>query len=356
MHYTHFTKEDRISINALKQAGLNQTQIAIQIGKNKSSICRELKRNTCSIASSKTGSVVCNVTGSYSYSVANNISKQRRRSANALRIKIPLNGELEKYVLKKLEISWSPQQIAGRLKIEKDSLGLAATTPSHQTIYTHIYLNRKEYKKYLRCKKGKYRRKYGTKVREKLREELIKKRIDTRPEIIQTRSRIGDWEGDTIVGGEKTIHILTHVERKSGYLLADKAEQATKEEIQKLTIDRFKQIPKSKIKSITYDNGVQFNKYEDTEKKLKIDIYFAYPYHSWERGVNENTNGLLREYYPKKTAFKDITEKELDKVVKLINNRPRKRLNYLTPQEVFHGHSLEQVLKFLDSKKVAVRG
>ena len=157
---------------------------------------------------------------------------------------------------------------------------------------------------------------------------------------------MGDFEGDTIVGAEKTIHILTHVDRKSGYLLADKAEIATKSEIQKLTLKTFKKIPKSKINSLIYDNGTQFESNLDTEQKLKqifgkeIPIYFAYPYHSWERGTNENTNGLIRQYYPKKTPFKDITQKELDKVVKLINNRPRKRLNYLTPAEVFTGRGL----------------
>ena len=120
---------------------------------------------------------------------------------------------------------------------------------------------------------------------------------------INQRKRLGDWEGDTIVGVEKTIHILTHVDRKS----------------------------------ITYDNEVQFNKYEDTKQKLGIPIYFAYSYHSWERGTSENTNGLLREYFPKKSVFRKVTQTELDKKVKLINNRPRKRLNFFTPREVFWG-------------------
>jgi len=228
------------------------------------------------------------------------------------------------------------------------SLGLNSTI-SYQTIYNYIYLTRPHWKKYLRIisSKGRYRRKYGTKVREKLREESKKKRIDVRPEIINTRDRLGDFEGDTIVGGERTIHILTHVDRKSGYLVADKAESITKEAIAEITIQSLKKLPKTKVKSITYDNGVQFEKHQDTEQKLRkitsnnnFNIYFAYPYHSWERGTNENTNGLIRRYYPKKTPFKNITQKELDKVVKLINNRPRKRLNYLTPTEVFRGRGL----------------
>lgn len=250
----------------------------------------------------------------------------------------------------------TPEQISGRLKIELESnrdskvksLGLNSTL-SYQTIYNYIYLARPLWKKYLRIIgiKGKYRRKYGTKVREKLREESKKKRIDTRPEIINTRGRLGDFEGDTIVGVERTIHILTHVDRKSRYLIADKAESVTKEYIAQLTIQSFKKLPRTKVKSITYDNGVQFEKHQDTEQKLQkvtnnnnFNIYFAYPYHSWERGTNENTNGLIRKYYPKKTPFKNITQKELDKVVKLINSRPRKSLNYLTPTEVFRGRGL----------------
>jgi len=333
--YTQLTKEERISLSSLSKSGkFNQTQIALQLGKSKSTISREITRNKDPVS------------GCYNYSVAHKQAKERKSVANKLRSKIVLNGELEEYILKNLEISWSPQQIAGRLKIElncnkSNSLGLK-TTLSHQTIYDFIYVIRPEWKKYLRIigVKGKYRRKYGTKIREKLREESMKKRIDTRPEIINSRSRLGDWEGDTIVGAEKTIHILTHVDRKSGYLLADKAELATAEEIQRLTLKVFKNIPKTKLNSITYDNGVQFNKHQDTEQKLKKPIYFAFPYHCWERGTNENTNGLIRKYYPKKTPFKNITQRDLDKVVKLINNRPRKRLNYLTPFEVFRKRGL----------------
>ena len=159
---------------------------------------------------------------------------------------------------------------------------------------------------------------------------MKKKRIDTRPEIINNRSRIGNWERDTIAGGEKIIHILTHLDRKSGLLMADKAEQATAAIIQQLTLRRFQSLPKSKTQSVTYDNGSQFNKYEDTKERLQLPIYFAFPYHSWERGTNENTNGLLRQFYPKKSLFGPIFQKQLDKVIHLINTRPRKRLNYHT--------------------------
>ena len=149
------------------------------------------------------------------------------------------------------------------------------------------------------------------------------------------RARIGDWEGDTIIGKERTIHILTHVDRKSGLLLADKLDRGTAEITKNKTIQSFKRIPKNKKHTITYDNGVTFSDYEMTEKKTGIEIFFANPYHSWERGTNENTNGLLRQFFPKKSSFVNITQGQIDRVCNLINNRPRKRLGYLTPNEVF---------------------
>jgi transposase, IS30 family len=326
--HTKLTKEERIEIATFLKAGCSQTQIAYHLNKSKSTISREITRNKDP------------VTGEYRYSLAHRLTKQRKVLANKLRSKITADSKLERYIIKHLKRDWSPEQIAGRIREEKEKRKLKsiANTPTYQTIYNHIYLHLPDMKQYLRIigVKGKYRRKHGTKIRELLREESKKKRIDTRPEIINTRSRIGDWEGDTIVGAEKTTHILTHVDRKSGYLIADKVEVATAETIQTLTINSFNKLPKTKVKSITYDNGVQFSKYQDTEQKLNISIYFAFPYHSWERGTNENTNGLIRKYYPKKTPFNNITQKDLDKTVKLINNRPRKRLNYLTPHEVFN--------------------
>jgi transposase, IS30 family len=271
--------------------------------------------------------------------------------------------------------NWSPQQIAGRMKIDWEKLHKPSSPDSpeplehqvsHETIYKWLYslAKNKDDPKYkddlelknqltltLRYNKGKYRRRHGTRQRRKECEEMKKNRIDTRPKIIETRERIGDcrgealtwetqvplltWEGDTIVGGEKTQHILTHVDRRSGYLMADKLDHATAAETQLKTLARFKLLPDDKKHSLTYDNGVQFSLHQGTEQKSGIPIFFAYPYHSWERGTNENTNGLLRQYYPKGSPFTHITQPQLDQTVNLINNRPRKRLNYLTPYEVF---------------------
>lgn len=151
-------------------------------------------------------------------------------------------------------------------------------------------------KKYLRCKKGKYRRRYGTKKREKQGELAKKKRIDTRPECIDDRERIGDWEGDTVMGEKGTGVFATHVERLSGYCMIDRLERAVAELFKDQTITRFKTLPQSKIKTITYDNGKENERHETIEEKLGVDIYFAYPYHSWERGCNENFNGLIRHF------------------------------------------------------------
>lgn len=138
------------------------------------------------------------------------------------------------------------------------------------------------------------------------------------------------------------MHILTHAERKSRFLLADKVRQATAREVRVLTTKRFNRLPQFKRKTITYDNGIQFAEHETVERDTGMDIYFAYPYHSWERGTNENTNGLLRQFFPKGSAFTPVTQQKLERIVELINTRPRKCLHYQTPEEVFKGCSASQ--------------
>lgn len=321
MSYTHFTNEERIRLAALKDAEFSNKDCAQELRRDLTSIGREIKRNW-SMEKKK-----------YLPGHAQKLCAERRANANQQFHKIIVDSELEKYIVSKLKKYWSPEQIAGRMKREK----LFETTVVHETIYQYICHDKPELKKYLRCTKGKYRRRYGTKIREKQREEAKKKRIDERPKIVETRKRIGDWEGDTIVGGEKTIHLLTHADRRSGLLLADKASDTTASAIRKLTVERFKKLPKRKRQTITYDNGVQFAEHETTERDLNIPIYFAHPYHSWERGTNENTNGLIRYFLPKKSLFKKLTQQKLDRIVKLINTRPRKRHHYATPEEVFGG-------------------
>jgi len=320
MSYCHFKPFQRNELSALLRAGLTQKEAAKLLGKTASAVCQELKRNP---ADTKTG---------YDAGLAKSNTIQRRIMANQRFRKIENNIWLRNYIVRKTKKYWSPEQIAGRLRrlypddkwrhVGKDS------------IYKFIYEKRKDLVKYLRCQKGKYRRRYGTRIREKQREELKKRRIDQRPEIVEKRVRVGDWEGDTIVGKDKR-HILTHVERKSGKLLGDKLERGTAELTKIKTVERFKKIPKKKKLTLTYDNGITFSDYELTEKETGIEIYFAFPYHSWERGANENCNGLLRQFFPKKSAFAMITQEQIDEACGLINNRPRKRHGYLTPNEVF---------------------
>lgn len=320
MSYYHFKPEQRNELSVLLRAGLKQKEIAGLLNKSESAISQELKRNA-----------VDNKTG-YDARLAKEKTKQWRIEANQRFKKLENNEWLRKYVVRKLKKYWSPEQISGRLKTkypkEKEKhIG-------KDSIYDFIYNKKKGLIKYLRCQKGKYRRRYGTRIREKQREELKKRRIDERPKEIEKRKRIGDWEGDTITGNDKSC-VLTHVERKSGILFADKLERGLAKLVKRKTTERFKKIPRSKKHTITYDNGTEFSEYEMIEKKTRIEIYFAYPYHSWERGSNENTNGLLRQFFPKKTSFAIITQEQIEKAVRLINNRPRKRHNYLTPTEIF---------------------
>ena len=206
---------------------------------------------------------------------------------------------------------------------------IAKEKTKERRVINWIYEGRNNLVKYLRCKKGNYRRRYGTRIRE-------------RPEIVEERARIGDWEGDTVIGKERTRRLLTNVDRKSGYGLIDKLDLVSAELVWKKLEERFSKIPENKKHTYTYDNGTEIGK-EDSclEKKIKMDVFRAFAYHSWERGCNENFNGLVREFFPKKTKFANISKKEVQEVERLLNNRPRKRLNYYTPREVFFRKKLK---------------
>lgn len=317
MSHRQLNSKERIVLEKLFSSNLRQKEIARILNRPESTISKELARNK-------------DKNGNYSAKTARIKLKKRRTKANQKFKKLTSKSSLKQYVIRKLKKYWSPQQIAAKLSQKELSL-------CHETIYQFVYKERLDLKKYLRAKKGKYRRRHGTLDREKDREEAKKRRIDTRPVIVEKRARIGDWEGDTIRGGDKKSAILTHVDRKSGYLIANRLERALAERVRKITIAEFSKLSKSKLHTITYDNGCEFSEHETTEAWLNTAIYFAYPYHSWERGTNENTNGLLRQFFPKGTDFNKITDFDLQMAVKLINNRPRKRLNYHTPKEVFSG-------------------
>ena len=172
-------------------------------------------------------------------------------------------------------------------------------------------------------------------MREIQREKAKKRRIDERPAIIERRGRIGDFEGDTLMGRDKRVRIVSLVDRRSGYLIAFLLPRMNAELLSKIAWEYLKRISKRKRKSITLDNGIEFSDWERLEKKSSMTIYFAYPYHAWERGTNENTNGLLRQYFPKSYDFNLITERDLQHVVKKLNNRERKRLKFKSPKQIF---------------------
>lgn len=316
MSHQQIKHKRRVELAALLRAGLKQSKVAALFGVHRSTISRELSRN-----------------GGKKYSVrcAQKKSEERRKRANKRFRKIEHDENLRRHIIRKIKKYWSPEQVAGRLKREH-----GGTIICHETIYSFIYEKRPDLLKYLRCKKGRYRRRYGSKKRHQERKNKKKRRIDVRPIVVEKRSRIGDWEGDTIVGGERTTAILTNVERMSGFLIADKLDQSLAEFVKKITIERFKKIPRKKRHTMTYDNGHEFSDHETIERDTGMTIYFAHPYHSWERGTNENTNGLLRQFFPKKSPFAGISRDQLDNVVQLINTRPRKRLHYQTPSEVFN--------------------
>lgn len=239
-----------------------------------------------------------------------------------------IRGSLLRFITKELKLHKSPEQICGILK--KRGRSLAAST-----IYRYLKERARHLKKFLRSSKGRYRRKRGTKVREKAREQAKKRRIDERPSIVERRGRIGDWEGDTLMGRDKRVRIVTFVDRRSGYLIAFVLPKMNVQLLTRLAALKFAHIPKSKRRTVTLDNGIEFSDFERLEKRAGMIVYFAYPYHAWERGTNENTNGLLRQYFPKTMDFNLIKEHELQHVVRRLNDRERKRLSFVSPRRVF---------------------
>ncbi len=320
--YKQFNKDSRLELSALLRVGHSKRFCAEVLGFDHSAVIREADRNK-------------DDDGIYRGVSAHRKYLERRKKSKQKQRKIENDTKLRSRIKKRLKKRDSPEQIAGRINnIEKEKY----QSVSYPTIYAWIFNKEPELKKYLRRigKKGKYRRKHGTKNREKQREESKIKRIDTRPEVVEQRKRIGDYEGDTIVGKDKTKRLLTNVDRVSGYGTIDKIDFVSAEIIQNKLTERFKKIPKEKRHTYTYDNGTEIGKEDvDLEKKIGMDIYRAYPYHSWERGSNENFNGLVRDFFPKRTDFANITTIEVRRVEKNLNHRPRKRLGYLTPHEIF---------------------
>ncbi|MDO8303724.1 MAG: IS30 family transposase [Sedimentisphaerales bacterium] len=286
----------------------------------KSSITREVARNA-------------DEDRRYTGATAHRQYLERRLLAKIPSLKIQNDPRLRRHIQRCLAKRDSPEQIAGRISRKN-----IYQTISHESIYSWIFGEAPALKKQLRRigTKGKYRRKRGTKKREEAREEGKIKRIDARPAVVETRERIGDWEGDTIIGKDKLKRLATSVERKSGYGFITKLDVVTMRTMHDALERRFRAIPKKKRHTYTYDNGTELGKADEMlERRIGMAVYRAYPYHSWERGSNENWNGLIRDFFPKGTDFATITDKEVKRVESNLNHRPRRRLGYLTPHEVF---------------------
>jgi len=312
MSHTHIDQDDWSCISRMLRAEHSFKEIARTIGKDSSAVGRHI--NQCG--------------GRDGYDVREVRRQKRMKRIAAMDSIRRIRGNLLRFITGQLIQHKSPEQIAGILKRKKKSIATS-------TIYRYIKERAPHLKKYLRSQKGKYRRRHGTKARETEREKAKKKRIDERQKIVERRGRIGDFEGDTLQGRDKRVRIVSFVDRRTGYLIAFLLPKMNAHLLTSLTLKYFRNIPKRKRKTFTLDNGPEFSDWERLEKESGMTTYFAYPYHFWERGTNENTNGLLRQYFPRSHDFNLITSSELTQVVRRLNNRERKRLHFLSPRHVF---------------------
>lgn len=307
------TVEQRYIIQALKDEGFTQTEIAKRIAKDKSVVSREIRRN-CDVRN-----------GRYTADLAERKCRQRHKHK---RKRLCFTTEVRQNIEKLLEEDYSPEQVAGILRVQD--------TPcvSHERIYQHIWDDKRQggkLYKHLRSR-GKRYRKRGA-LKDKRGQIPDKKSIENRPEIVDKKERIGDLEIDLVIGKNHKKAILTVNDRATGKAKIALLESKTSEEVKERAIEILKEW-KPFLKTITSDNGKEFALHKEIADKLGIDYYFARPYHSWERGANENFNGLLRQYFPKKYDFNLITQKDIEYAENKLNNRPRKRFGFLTPNQV----------------------
>lgn len=313
-YYTQLTQEQRYQISAYKKAGFKQCQIAVFVGVHPSTIGRELSRN--------------HGQRGYRPKQAHQLSQKRCRDKPRKQIRTETWALIES----RLRIEWSPEQITRWLQ----KTGHA--TVSHERIYQYILADKKaggDLFKHLRCKKQRKKR-YGSNDR---RGQIPDRQsIDSRPVIVDQRCRLGDWELDTIIGKGHKQAIVSLAERKSRLALIAKVEQKTADQVAKEIIRLLKPYVDT-VHTLTSDNGKEFAQHKSIAKALDAEFYFAHPYSSWERGSNENMNGLIRQYFPKDRYFNTVDDVDIQIVMERLNNRPRKCLGYLTPSEVFFNKS-----------------
>jgi transposase, IS30 family len=318
--YKRLTYEDRVKIETLLEQGKSKSEIAIYLSRSKSTITNEIK----------------NYRGlkyqAYWAQQCSHVCIRRRHTGN----KIKDNPILEYYILMRIRQGWSPKQISQRLKEKhpKDRRMQA----SHESIYTYIYLKakgelKKELISYLRQEKGERKRPVARSDRPSLIPDRVG--IEHRPEEVKDRIVPGHWESDLIIGKDQKSAIGTIVERTTRFVLIVKLENRKANEVRRVFARELKELPEHMRKTLTHDNGSEMSQHKLFSKETQMQVYFANPYSPWERGTNENTNMLIRDFFPKGTDFNSIPSGKIKHVQELLNNRPRKTLNWKTPNEVF---------------------
>ena len=323
MKYKHFTIQEREQIQLRLWQKESLRAIATKLGRSPSSISRELKRHPPPKRHP------------YHPRLAHKQALQARGSRGRNeRLK---SARVRHYVISHLKLRWSPEQIAGRIKID------IGYTISYEAIYQFIYaqihrdgygylkLGHIDLRSYLRRRRKRRVPKGARRSQQVFRPRGVS--IDLRPSVVDARNRIGDWEGDTVSSRDNKVGINTLVERKTGLVLISKLKDKTAQATNDVVVDRLKPLPEQARYTLTLDNGPENSGWQKLEREANISVYYAHPYHSWERGTNENTNGLIRDYFPKKTDFTTIPDALIARVEYDLNNRPRKRLNYRTPLE-----------------------
>lgn len=320
MSYTHLTSQERYVIYHLRLIKLSFREIARRLGRHHTTILREVERNRPPLEHH----VYINDRGVSRYQALKQRAQHCRRKSNKA---------LWRYVVNRLKRQWSPEQIAGRL--QRDFPGDPTMRVCPETVYNWIYRDAKDggtlYRHLRRSHKKRRKQK-----RLGLFKSLIKDRVSIhqRPPAVALRERVGDWEGDTVMGARGKGAVVTLVERKSRFLLAGRLEDRTANNLASTANRLFKRLPRAWRQTLTLDNGSEFARFKSIEKVSKITVYFADPYASHQRGLNENTNGLLRQFFPKGCDFLKASDHALARAVSAINNRPRKCLNFRTPNEV----------------------
>ena len=311
MNYTHLTQDERYQIAILAKAGHDKSEIARLMDRHKSTISREMTRNRGARG--------------YRPKQAHALSQARIRAAeNSPRVA----AETWVVVDLKLAETWSPEQISGHLKVN------GQPTVSHEAIYQHIYADKRAggtLHRALRCQKAR-RKRYGGRERRGTIPNQVS--IDLRPAVVAERGRFGDWEGDLVIGAGQQQALVTLNERTSRYTLIAHVPNKTTQAVSDAMISLLTPFAAC-VHTLTTDNGKEFAQHERIAKQLGADFFFAHPYASWERGANENMNGLIRQFFPKKMAFESITLNDIKLAMHHLNHRPRKCLGFKTPHEVF---------------------